>query len=54
MGERVERRQINLTLSNPPLVPGNNATFSSFNAGTIATGVNTVNCGIVSATPAGN
>jgi hypothetical protein len=50
----IAQNQTNLTLSNPPLVPGNNATFSSFNAGTIATGVNSVNCGIVSVTPAGN
>jgi hypothetical protein len=48
------QNQTNLTLSNPPLVPGNNATFSSFNAGQIVQGVNTVNCGIVSVTPAGN
>ncbi len=46
------QNQTNLTLSNPPLVPGNNATFSPFNAGQIAQGVNTVNCGIVSVTPA--
>jgi hypothetical protein len=50
----IAQNQTNLTLSNPPLVPGNNATFSSFNAGTIATGVNSVNCGIVAVTPAGN
>ncbi|HEY5212882.1 MAG TPA: zinc ribbon domain-containing protein [Acidobacteriaceae bacterium] len=50
----IAQNQTNLTLSNPPLVAGNNATFSSFNAGQIATGVNTVNCGIVSVTPAGN
>ena len=50
----IAQNQTNLTLSNPPLVPGNNATFSSFNAGAIATGVNTVNCGIVAVTPAGN
>jgi hypothetical protein len=50
----IAQNQTNLTLSNPPLVPGNNATFSSFNAGAIAQGVNTVNCGIVAVTPAGN
>ncbi len=46
------QNQTNLTLSNPPLVPGNNATFNSFNAGQIVQGVNTVNCGIVAVTPA--
>jgi hypothetical protein len=46
------QNQTNLTLSNPPLVAGNNATFSSFNAGQIVQGVNTVNCGIVAVTPA--
>jgi zinc-ribbon domain len=48
------QNQTNLTLSNPPLVPGNNATFNNFNAGQIVQNVNTVNCGIVSVTPAGN
>jgi hypothetical protein len=46
------QNQTNLTLSNPPLVAGNNATFQPFNAGQIAQGVNTVNCGIVAVTPA--
>jgi hypothetical protein len=46
------QNQTNLTLSNPPLVPGNNATFSNFNAGQIVQGVNTVNCGIIAVTPA--
>ncbi len=50
----IAQNQTNLTLSNPPLVAGNNATFGSFNAGQIAQGVNSVNCGIVSVTPAGN
>ena len=46
------QNQTNLTLSNPPLVAGNNATFPAFNAGQVVQGVNTVNCGIVSVTPA--
>lgn len=48
------QNQTNLTLSNPPLVAGNNATFGSFNSGQIVQGVNTVNCGIIAVTPAGN
>jgi hypothetical protein len=46
------QNQTNLTLSNPPLVPGNNATFGPFNAGQIVQGVNSVNCGIIAVTPA--
>ncbi len=46
------QNQTNLTLSNPPLVPGNNATFQPFNAGQIVQNVNSVNCGIVAVTPA--
>lgn len=45
------QNQTNLTLSNPPLAPGNNATFNSFNAGQVVQNVNSVNCGIVSVTP---
>jgi hypothetical protein len=47
------QNQTNLTLSNPPLTPGGNATFQSFNAGQIVQNVNSVNCGIVDVTPAG-
>ncbi len=46
------QNQTNLTLSNPPLTPGGNATFNSFNAGQIVQNVNSVNCGIVAVTPA--
>ncbi len=46
------QNQTNLTLSNPPLTPGNNATFNNFNAGQIVQNVNSVNCGIVAVTPA--
>ncbi len=46
------QNQTNLTLSNPPLTPGNNATFNNFNAGQIVQNVNSVNCGIVDVTPA--
>lgn len=46
------QNQTNLTLSNPPLTPGGNATFQSFNAGQIVQNVNSVNCGIVAVTPA--
>lgn len=47
------QNQTNLTLSNPPLTPGGDATFQSFNAGQIVQNVNSVNCGIVAVTPAG-
>ena len=46
------QNQTNLTLSNPPLAPGGNATFNNFNAGQIVQNVNSVNCGIVAVTPA--
>ncbi len=46
------QNQTNLTLSNPPLTPGGNATFNNFNAGQIVQNVNSVNCGIVAVTPA--
>ncbi len=46
------QNQTNLTLSNPPLTPGGNATFQNFNAGQIVQNVNSVNCGIVDVTPA--
>lgn len=46
------QNQTNLTLSNPPLTPGGNATFQSFNAGQVVQNVNSVNCGIVAVTPA--
>jgi hypothetical protein len=45
------QNQINLTLSNPPLAPGNNATFDAFNAGQIVQGTTSANCGIISVTP---
>ena len=45
------QNQINLTLSNPPLAAGNNATFQAFNAGQIVQGTTSANCGIVSVTP---
>lgn len=45
------QNQTNLTLSNPPLTPGNNATFNAFNAGQIVQNVDSVNCGIVAVTP---
>jgi hypothetical protein len=46
------QNQTNLTLSNPPLAPGNNATFNAFNAGQVVQNVSSVNCGIISVTPA--
>jgi hypothetical protein len=46
------QNQTNLTLSNPPLTPGGDATFNNFNAGQIVQNVNSVNCGIVAVTPA--
>jgi hypothetical protein len=48
------QNQTNLTMNNPPLTPGGDATFGSFNAGQIVQNVNTVNCGIVAVVPAGN
>jgi len=46
------QNQTNLTLSNPPLAAGGNATFNPFNVGQIVQNVNSVNCGIVAVTPA--
>ncbi len=46
------QNQTNLTLSNPPLTPGGDATFQAFNAGQIVQNVNSVNCGIVDVAPA--